>query len=83
MVRSLSEGGGHCSGIPPGACPRTCAAAHDIDGIVAEPRGSVPRDSETGMEIEALSGGFTRFLNSAETRERGREQAMRRRVTAI
>jgi hypothetical protein len=27
--------------------------------------------------------GFTRFLDSAETGERGREQAMGRRMTAI
>jgi len=58
-------------------------AAGDIDGIAAEPRRSVPRDSETWTEIDALSRGFTRFLDSAETGERGREQAMGRRMTTI
>ena len=58
-------------------------AAGDIDGIAAEPRRSVPRDSETWTEIEALSRGFTRFLDSAETSERGCKQAMGRRMTTI
>jgi hypothetical protein len=46
-------------------------AAREIDRMVAERRGSEPRDGESGVKFQSRPRGFARFFKTPDTGERG------------